>query len=671
MAADPSTAPTTETVTAACLVASAGADRIQARPSGSIVVAGDGNDVIEGSAMRDTVLGDDGDDEILGGLGSDHLDGGFGNDRIEGGDNGDLILGGPGDDTIFGEQAEGTPTHPGPDIIHGGPGRDTIDGGQGKDQIFGSVDGDTLRGGDDDDTLIGNQGDDELEGGEGLDWLSGGAGNDTLRGGLGSDKLHAGLGRDAAYGEDGDDTFIIQGECEIEPGELIDGGPGADLVMSPFTEQELLDRGVKLVSIETFRQRWHIPRRPNALIGSDKVCRFQDPTFEVIEVSGTVTPGTDVLIMNKDGSFHQPDGKRLGGRSVYTRYQVQVDTVYLGGVQQGETISILLPGGSVEIGDGSTITQTACCFTPLHEERRYRLVLRELRADDGTRSGWQYEMLTESPPNHSLVLPLGAHGPITFASMGPFEHYGPPCPEVPQPGSFASNRKAIQWANSLGHRWDQTVDLCGGADPCMVAAPPASMDYNMTTPDGCVEPETFRFVFGDAARLISNGGIIDGTWGVHPPGVSTNPTSLRACDTSKDDDGLSCIALDLPREDLGGASQQLDLNGFNGKTNVRDKVTMKSMSWPTLQQALEFDLTLDHDLSYGDVCVGFGSGVSFSQLATHELGHAFGLAHVEDGCDVNMFESQVAQWGEHERARLRVLYPSHELEFPDNVYAEP
>ena len=37
----------------------------------------------------------------------------------------------------------------------------------------------------------------------------------------------------------------------------------------------------------------------------------------------------------------------------------------------------------------------------------------------------------------------------------------------------------------------------------------------------------------------SSGGTIDGTWGVHPPGVSTNPTSLRACDASKEDDGLS------------------------------------------------------------------------------------------------------------------------------------
>ncbi len=654
---------------ATCLVASHGADQLEAGPGGGVVVAGDGDDTVQGSSLRDTVLGDDGSDEIRGGLGSDHLDGGFGDDRIEGGDNGDLIVGGPGDDTIFGEQAEGTAARPGPDTIHGGPGRDTIDGGAGKDEIFGGVGGDTLRGGDDDDTLIGNQGDDQIEGGEGQDWLSGGAGNDTLRGGPSGDFLHAGIGRDAAYGGDGDDTFVINSECEIEAGEVIDGGPGADRVMSPLTEQELVERGVKLVSIETFTQRWRGPEGLDGRIGSDEVCRFQDPSVEVIEVSGTVI-GTDVRWLDEERVLREPDGERHGPWGIVTRYELQVDTVYLGDVTPGQTIPILLAGGTVEMDDGSSTTESACCFTSIRRGGRYRLVLRELRSVAGARSGWEYEWLVESPPNHSMVLRLSDHGPISLASVLPPEGYGPQCPQTPNAGSIASNRKAIAWANTLGNRWDQSVVVCGGAEPCMVAAPPASMDFNMTLPEGCEDPGTFRFAFGDAAGIISGGAVLDGTWGVHPPGVATNPTSLRACDASEEDDGRSCIALNLPRPDLGGASKQRNLGGYNGRTRVQAKATAKSMSWPTLREAYELDITLKHDVPHGDVCDGFVGGFTFSQLVTHELGHTFGLAHVDDECIVNMLESQVARWGAHEQARFRVLYPSHEFEFPDNLYVQ-
>ncbi|MEM9461372.1 MAG: hypothetical protein AAGF11_44825 [Myxococcota bacterium] len=652
-----------------CLVASAGADEIRARPSGGVIVAGDGNDRVEGSGMRDTVLGDDGDDVIVGARGSDHLDGGFGNDRIEAGDNGDLVLGGPGNDTIFGDQAKGTAEHPGPDVLHGGPGIDTIDGGPGKDEIFGGLGADELRGGDDDDTLIGNQGDDEIEGGNGRDWVSGGAGNDTIRGGPGGDLLHAGIGRDAAYGDEGDDTFVINGECEIEPGELIDGGPGADRVISPLTEQELLQRGVRLVSVETFIQRWRGPVGSNEHIGSDRACRFQDPAVEVIEVSGAIT-SSDVLWLDQERVLREPDGLRHGSWDVVTRHQLHVDTVYLGDISPGQTLPIVLAGGTLEMTDGSSTAESACCFSPIHEGGRYRLVLRELRAHDGTRSGWEYEWLVESPPNHSLVLRLSEQGPISFASTMLPEGYGPRCPEIPNTASFASNRKAILWANTLGSRWDQSVAVCGGTQPCLVAAPTASMDPNMTLPEGCEESQTFRSVFSDAARIISRGAVTAGTWGVHPPGVATNPASLTACDTSKADDGRSCIALDRPRPDLGGAANQRNIGGYNGRTNLQAKATAKSMAWPTLKQAYEVDITLAHDLPHGDVCDGFVGEFLFSPLVTHELGHAFGLAHVDDGCDVNMLESQVARWGAHEKARFRVLYPSHEFEFPDNVYVQ-
>ena len=403
-----------------------------------------------------------------------------------------------------------------------------------------------MRGEDDDDTLIGGQGDDELAGGEGLDWISGGAGNDTIRGGAGNDVIHPGMGRDDSRGGEGDDTFTVHGECEIEPGEVIDGGAGEDKLVSSLTEQELIERGVKLVSIENFVQRYRGLTKQDEAIGSDAICRLQDPELQSIEVSGTVTD-EEVLWKDEEGTLREQDGTLHGSWDIVTRYHLQIDTVYLGAVQAGETIPILIPGGSIDAADGTGLSGSGCCYTSIHSGRRYRLELREARAHDGTQIGWEYEWLLEAVVNHALVLPLGAHGPISFAAMNLPEGYGPPCPEVPRPAAFASNRKAIEWARSLGYRWDQSEDICGGGDPCMIAAPRASMDRNMTTPDDCEDVETFRSTFSDAARIISNGGLVSGMWGVHPPGVATNPAPLGACDTSENDDDISCIAVSEPR----------------------------------------------------------------------------------------------------------------------------
>ena len=502
--------------TASCLVASTAPDRIQVGPLGGLVVAGDGDDTIIGSELRDTVLGDDGDDTITGALGSDHLDGGFGRDRIEGGDHADFILGGPGDDTIYGEQAEGTPAHPGNDIIHGGPGVDTIHGGPGDDQIFGGLEGDIIRGGDDDDTIIGAQGDDQLYGDDSRDWLSGGAGNDTIHGGPGGDTIHPGIGRDSSYGDDGNDTFIINSECELQPGEVLDGGPGADRVLSPMTEQELIARGVELVSIETFEQRWRGDMKPGETIGSTTVCRFQDPAVDILEVSGTVMD-TDVVWLDEDGGLQQPDSKKPGAKRIFTRHLLRVDTVYTGDITTNQTIPILLAGGTIRMDDGSSSTQSACCYTGLKTGSRYRVVLRDMKAPDGSHIGWEYEWLVESPPNHSLVLPLGRQGPISMASNELIEYYAPPCPGIPLPDSFRTNRKAIEWAKTLGHRWDQTVDLCGGTEPCLIAAPQAYMDRNMTLTDSCGEPDTFRLdrggmQAGDPLSSRAWSPLFDGRW---------------------------------------------------------------------------------------------------------------------------------------------------------------
>lgn len=62
-----------------------------------------------------------------------------------------------------------------------------------------------------DDLFIGSANNDTLRGRDGHDWLQGGAGDDLLEGGAGNDVLIGGLGSDTLYGEAGDD-YLAGGE---------------------------------------------------------------------------------------------------------------------------------------------------------------------------------------------------------------------------------------------------------------------------------------------------------------------------------------------------------------------------------------------------------------------------------------------------------------------------
>jgi Ca2+-binding RTX toxin-like protein len=111
---------------------------------GSVVLAGAGDDSVQGSAGVDFIFGQDGADVV------------------SGGDDKDLIVGGNGDDALA-----------------GGGGDDHLLGGSGTDILTGDEGDDLLSGGDGDDTLVGAGGNDSLLGGTGDDHLEGGAGNDT------------------------------------------------------------------------------------------------------------------------------------------------------------------------------------------------------------------------------------------------------------------------------------------------------------------------------------------------------------------------------------------------------------------------------------------------------------------------------------------------------------
>ena len=72
------------------------------------VVAGNGNDVVNGTAGEDRLYGENGNDTINGGIGHDLLDGGRGNDILNGQIGNDLLVGGRGDDRLTGGEGRDT-----------------------------------------------------------------------------------------------------------------------------------------------------------------------------------------------------------------------------------------------------------------------------------------------------------------------------------------------------------------------------------------------------------------------------------------------------------------------------------------------------------------------------------------------------------------------------------
>jgi Ca2+-binding RTX toxin-like protein len=104
---------------------------------------------------------------------------GDGNDTVNGGDANDTIIGDTGDDVLYGNG--------GNDTVDAGAGNDTAYGGAGNDSLLGQAGLDSLRGDAGDDSLYGGADDDKLFGGDGNDLLTGDAGRDTYDGGAGTD----------------------------------------------------------------------------------------------------------------------------------------------------------------------------------------------------------------------------------------------------------------------------------------------------------------------------------------------------------------------------------------------------------------------------------------------------------------------------------------------------
>lgn len=95
----------------------------------NLIVTGDGNDNVAGTAGDDHIRSCAGEDQVQGLGGDDILEGGADADMLSGGEGHDHIRGQTGDDTLFGGSGD--------DVLIGGPGRDYLMGDTGDDVIYG------------------------------------------------------------------------------------------------------------------------------------------------------------------------------------------------------------------------------------------------------------------------------------------------------------------------------------------------------------------------------------------------------------------------------------------------------------------------------------------------------------------------------------------------------
>lgn len=276
----------------------AGDDVIAATSSTLGYDGADGNDLIQGNALRNYILGGAGYDTIFGGGGDDillagadgaEISGDGGNDRLFAEDNAASVMlyGGAGDDYLRALTTESATLHGGEgndsissygsssddvisgdaghdmigagggdDLIHGGDGRDRITAQSGKDTVYGGGGQDFIDGKNGHDRLYGGADHDRIMGGGGFDRLWGEGGNDTLFGGSEStsptsspfdnDQLFGGAGNDILYGAKGDDLLAGGGGADT----LVGGtgrdrmAGGADTAADIFRFNDVTDTGL-------------------------------------------------------------------------------------------------------------------------------------------------------------------------------------------------------------------------------------------------------------------------------------------------------------------------------------------------------------------------------------------------------------------------------------------
>lgn len=216
------------------------------------VIAGSGDDIVNGNMLSNFLVGGAGDDMLFGHGGNDHLVGGIGADTLDGGAGSDLFIidgqdivsdsGDSGYDKAQIVDALGVSVDltgwAGVERINGAGGDDEIDGANQLTPLLLFGDGGA-------DSLIGGSAADVLIGGDGDDILVGNAGNDVLLGNGGSNRFDGGAG---------DDTFFVGSSTDM----IADGGSGTDKVVVTLTGGIHLQMG-----------SWTGVERVNGLTGAD------------------------------------------------------------------------------------------------------------------------------------------------------------------------------------------------------------------------------------------------------------------------------------------------------------------------------------------------------------------------------------------------------------------
>jgi Ca2+-binding RTX toxin-like protein len=214
----------------------------------SILVGGDGNDVVTGGFGGDLIVGLAGNDTLLGKGGTDMLFGGEDKDTLTGGDADDQVFGDSGDDRMIWNPGDDT------DLNEGGDGTDFVEvnGGNGAEQFAETANGTRVRfdrvtpapfsidigtseavllsmnGGDDSftgsnglatliaTTVDGGTGNDTIVGTDGNDFLIGSDGNDFVDGNRGTDLGALGAGDDTFQWDPGDGSDTIEGQEGVD-----------------------------------------------------------------------------------------------------------------------------------------------------------------------------------------------------------------------------------------------------------------------------------------------------------------------------------------------------------------------------------------------------------------------------------------------------------------------
>ncbi len=225
-------------------------DHLYAKPEGSVLYAGAGNDTIIGNIGNDNLFGEEGNDTLSGNAGDDYLRGEDGDDKL-----------------------------------YGDAGKDFLDGGDGNDKLYGGADNDRLFGDSGNDALFGGDGDDDLDGSLGDDLLYGEAGNDKLFGSIGNDTLNGSEGNDKLSGYEGNDIYRFDGDF------------GQDIVQNKSNQNMLFGSQYDRIDFTDLQQQDLIFRRvgDNLLLVSKKRANNQVTVLDHFRDNGKTAARIDEI----------------------------------------------------------------------------------------------------------------------------------------------------------------------------------------------------------------------------------------------------------------------------------------------------------------------------------------------------------------------------------------